>query len=112
MYDRFTSLAKTSFNLFHVEDTTVQRSGCTDYGDRNYEYIEFNILTNPLRIFEVKYAHYEGGFGCGSIDDNETTHDSNHHMLLTSADAFRLYGIGLFQQIANVEDWEVIIRSF
>lgn len=53
-------------------------------------------------MYDVQYAH----------EGHERSLSFESAQEITPINAFHLYGIELFENIANVEDWDVIIKSF
>lgn len=106
LYDKLKQLHMISFNSFSSKDIYECSDGFTDYGDVLMEYIGFRVETNPLALYEVRFEHYWNPFP-GVWQEPEFKSEK----VISLLEAFQLYGTELFSQMADVEDWNVIIKS-
>lgn len=105
-YKAVTKIRRVSFNLFRTVDTYETTDGWTDYGDEDLHHTGFR-LEYPFRIVMLEFR---------DLRDQFHPHPDEVSLLgegpISSLDAFRRFGVGLFREIAKHEDWETIIRSF
>lgn len=100
---------KVSFNLFLAEDVHDVPDGWTDYGEEEYHYYGFLIENNPFNIRVVKYHWFSQEF---MFPNSDPTIEHIETTDISSIDAFRRFGSYLFVKIADIVDWDVIIKSF
>jgi hypothetical protein len=105
VYSQFRELRNISFNYFHSVDTYDVPDGWTDYGDQDWSHTGLRI-ESPFRIIAVEFRQYiDPIFG-----EDTLTFESERQ--ISSLEAFHMMGAGAFRKIAEVEEWEPIIRSF
>jgi hypothetical protein len=104
-YQQFLELRKVSFNYFHSVDASEVPDGWTDYGDEDYSHTGLRI-EEPFRIVAVKFREYfDPVFGRRDITFEEERE-------ITSMEVFCMMGTEPFRRMADLVDWETIIRSF
>lgn len=106
VFNALTKVRPVSFNYFHVESFDMP-DDWTDYGDEDWTYTGFHI-GNPFSIQAVVFRYSTSGCDPACTPDIELHEETP----ITRLQCIQRYGIGVFQQIANVVGYEMIIRNF